>query len=55
MPSQSLLPEVWSVPQEFRNRLGEEVGRQRAMLADGHGVHSPHLGLLRTKFRRDHL
>jgi hypothetical protein len=25
------------------------------MLADGHGVHSPHLGLLRTKFRRDHL
>jgi hypothetical protein len=118
MPSQSLLPEVWSVPQEFRDRLGEEVGRQRAMLADGHvllvlhqvpdesdmdrsgrffwrepdgmwhadgegtgidklsrhiktyddavedlethrdrrhGVRSPHLGLLRTKFMRDHL
>jgi len=36
MPSHSLLPDGWSVPQVFRDRLGDEVGRQRAMLVDGH-------------------
>lgn len=32
----TLLPPTWEVPQEFRNRLGKQVGRQRAMVADGH-------------------
>lgn len=36
MASQSLLPESWAVPQVFRDRLGDEVGRQRVMHADGH-------------------
>ena len=36
MESKSLLPRVWEVPAEFRNRLGATVGRQRAMAADGH-------------------
>ena len=39
MPSQSLLPEVWSVPQEFRDRLGEDhnmLGNARIELAYEH-------------------
>ena len=32
----SLLPVTWDLPQRFRDRLGEDVGRQRAMLHDGH-------------------
>jgi hypothetical protein len=32
----SLLPLTWQVPEEFRLRLGEQVGRQRLMQADGH-------------------
>ncbi|MEZ6047017.1 MAG: CorA family divalent cation transporter [Planctomycetaceae bacterium] len=32
----SLLPADWNVPQVFRDRLGERVGRQRAMMVDGH-------------------
>lgn len=38
------IPESWQVPEEFRRRLGDHVGRQRAMLADGHLLlilHSP--------------
>lgn len=31
-----LIPPLWKVPQVFRDRMGEQVGRQRAMLADGH-------------------
>ena len=31
-----LLPKAWDLPQEFRDRMGDEVGRQRAMVADGH-------------------
>ena len=31
-----LLPSEWDVPQVFRDRLGEKVGRQRAMEAEGH-------------------
>lgn len=27
---------MWEVPTEFRARVGEKAGRQRAMLADGH-------------------
>lgn len=36
MVPKSILPPTWDVPAEFRERLGEKVGRQRAMLADGH-------------------
>lgn len=32
----SILPAVWNVPELFRKRLGRNVGRQRAMTADGH-------------------
>ena len=32
----SILPAMWDVPQIFRDRLGNTVGRQRAMLADEH-------------------
>lgn len=35
-PSHSLLPLTWEVPEEFRLRLGEQVGRQRLMKADDH-------------------
>ncbi|MCA9183296.1 MAG: hypothetical protein KDA51_17670 [Planctomycetales bacterium] len=31
-----LIPPLWKVPQVFRDRMGEQVGRQRAMIADGH-------------------
>jgi len=36
MVPKSILPPTWDVPAEFRERLGEKVGRQRTMLADGH-------------------
>jgi tetratricopeptide (TPR) repeat protein len=36
MTAKSLLPATWAVPKAFRERLGEQVGRQRTMLADGH-------------------
>ena len=36
MSTVSLLPNDWKVPQVFRDRLGNKVGRQRAMFADGH-------------------
>jgi hypothetical protein len=32
----TLLPAAWDVPAEFRNRLGDEAGRQRIMQAGGH-------------------
>jgi hypothetical protein len=32
----TLLPSDWTVPTVFRQRLGESVGRQRVMAADGH-------------------
>lgn len=34
--AEPLLPAGWGVPQVFRDRLGEDVGRQRLMQADGH-------------------
>jgi Mg2+ and Co2+ transporter CorA len=34
--STSLLPDTWDLPQALRDRLGAQVGRQRAMEADGH-------------------
>jgi len=36
MQRKSILPATWHVPQEFRDRLGEEAGRQRVMVAEGH-------------------
>jgi hypothetical protein len=36
MAAPSTLPPSWDVPQEFRNRLGKQAGRQRAMLSEGH-------------------
>ena len=36
MESTGILPAVWGVPAEFRNRLGDQVGRQRAMTCDDH-------------------
>ena len=32
----TLVPAKWAGPQAFRERLGTQVGRQRAMVADGH-------------------
>ena len=31
-----MIPPTWDVPATFRSRLGNSVGRQRSMLADGH-------------------
>jgi hypothetical protein len=31
-----LIPHDWQVPELFNSRLGDSVGRQRAMVADGH-------------------
>lgn len=31
-----LIPKDWEVPSEFRQRLGDQVGRQRSMVSDGH-------------------
>lgn len=36
MPKTSILPSAWNVPIEFRDRLGDQVGRQRAMVSEGH-------------------
>jgi len=36
MTKKSILPAVWQVPQNFRDRLGSDAGRQRVMQADGH-------------------
>ena len=32
----AILPANWEVPQEFRRRLGDQVGRQRLMESEGH-------------------
>ncbi|MCA9101930.1 MAG: CorA family divalent cation transporter [Pirellulales bacterium] len=34
--TKSILPTAWKVPDKIRRRLGSQVGRQRAMVADGH-------------------
>ncbi|TWT47521.1 CorA family divalent cation transporter [Botrimarina hoheduenensis] len=42
--AEPLLPKAWTVPQSFRDRLGNDIGRQRLMKADGHLLlllHSP--------------
>jgi hypothetical protein len=39
-----LIPASWEVPAVFRDRLGSQAGRQRAMISDGHlllVLHSP--------------
>ena len=35
-PGPSPIPHHWQVPQEFRERMGTQAGRQRCMVADGH-------------------
>src|SRR4051812_26381098 len=35
-PPKSVLPATWDLPAEFRQRVGEKPGRQRAMVAEGH-------------------
>ncbi|CAD7694847.1 unnamed protein product [Ostreobium quekettii] len=36
MADTQLIPQQWALPEAIRNRLGDEVGRQRAMVHDGH-------------------
>jgi hypothetical protein len=36
MAAKSLLPPAWEVPPLFRQRLGDTIGKQRLMQADGH-------------------
>ncbi len=36
MSSKLLIPANWSLPKTILERLGEQIGRQRAMFADGH-------------------
>ncbi|MHC4179575.1 MAG: CorA family divalent cation transporter [Planctomycetota bacterium] len=36
MADHSTLPPSWQVPEEFRDRLGRQAGRQRAMHCEGH-------------------
>ena len=36
MTKRSILPPGWDIPQEMKDRLGDKVGRQRAMLCEGH-------------------
>jgi hypothetical protein len=36
MDTKSLIPRNWEVPELFRRRLGNKIGRQRLMSADGH-------------------
>ncbi len=36
MAETSILPAIWDIPQEFRDRLGSQAGRQRAMSHEGH-------------------
>lgn len=31
-----ILPKGWTLPEAFRRRMGDEAGRQRAMVAEGH-------------------
>ena len=35
-PPKSVLPAMWDLPADFRQRVGEKSGRQRAMVSDGH-------------------
>ncbi len=36
MPQSTLIPALWELPERLRSRLGDDVGRQRAMVAEGH-------------------
>jgi hypothetical protein len=36
MHAKSALPDTWEVPEIFRQRVGEQAGRQRTMFVDGH-------------------
>jgi Mg2+ and Co2+ transporter CorA len=35
LPLKSILPPAWNVPEEFKSRLGDSAGRQRAMQYEG--------------------
>lgn len=46
MANSPLIPQQWTIPDAIRNRLGVEVGRQRAMVHDNHlllVLHTPPL------------
>ncbi|TWT72721.1 hypothetical protein Pla123a_40200 [Posidoniimonas polymericola] len=46
MADTPLIPQQWTLPEVIRNRVGDQVGRQRAMVHDGHlllVLHSPPL------------
>ncbi len=36
MPATALIPPDWKLPEAIASRLGDRVGRQRTMVADGH-------------------
>jgi len=36
MDHTAILPLTWGIPKEFRDRLGDRPGKQRAMFVDGH-------------------
>jgi hypothetical protein len=48
----TLVPAQWEIPQEFRLRLGDEVGRQRLMISDGHLLLILHAPALPGEFNR---
>lgn len=53
--AEPLLPKAWELPEEFRERLGEEAGRQRLMQAEGHlllVLHSPPTAGEATRYGR---
>jgi Mg2+ and Co2+ transporter CorA len=35
-PLKTVIPKAWNIPQIFKNRLGQDVGRQRLMSEEGH-------------------
>jgi Mg2+ and Co2+ transporter CorA len=53
MPTTSLLPSNWKIPQVFRDRLGSNVGRQRTMFAGGHLLLILHAPPLPSEDNRD--
>lgn len=53
--SQPLIPSGWQIPDALRHRLGDSVGRQRVMEAEGHLLvilHEPPAGLETTRIGR---
>ncbi|MEM6798269.1 MAG: CorA family divalent cation transporter [Planctomycetota bacterium] len=51
--AEPLLPKAWGVPREFRDRLGDDVGRQRVMQSEGHlllVLHAPPVAGQKLRF-----